>query len=217
VLQANWLESTVFLNRGSHFEPVVLPFEAQLAPAFAVCVGDLDGDGFEDIFLSQNFFDVPSETSRYDAGRGLWLRGDGHGQFQAVSGTESGLLIYGEQRGAALSDYDQDGRPDLVVTQNGAATKLFHNEAARPGLRVRLKGPPSNPEGIGAVLRLVLGNHLGAAREIHAGSGYWSQDGAVQVLATPEPPTQIEVRWPSGKKVKVQVPTGAREIEVNSP
>jgi len=41
-----------------------LPAEAQLAPAFAVCVGDMDGDGKEDVFLSQNFFAVAPETSR---------------------------------------------------------------------------------------------------------------------------------------------------------
>ena len=154
VLEANWLETTLFLNRGDHFEVVKLPFEAQLSPAFAACVGDLDGDGCEDLFLSQNFFAVAQETSRSDAGRGLWLRGDGRGGFKPVSGVESGLLIYGEQRGAALCDYDGDGRLDLCVAQNGAPTLLYHNEGARPGLRVHLEGPPGNPHGVGAMLRL---------------------------------------------------------------
>jgi hypothetical protein len=77
VLQATWLETTLFLNRGDHFEARLLPFEAQFAPAFGVNVADVDGDGNEDIFLSQNFFAVDGETSRYDAGRGLWLAGDG--------------------------------------------------------------------------------------------------------------------------------------------
>src|SRR6185436_20245188 len=72
-VQVNWLESTVFLNRGNRFEIRALPIEAQFAPAFGVSVGDYDGDGNEDIFLSQNFFAVQAETSRYDGGRGLWL------------------------------------------------------------------------------------------------------------------------------------------------
>src|SRR5207244_9623454 len=88
-LTANTVDSMVFLNRGGRFEARPLPVEAQFAPAFAVCVGDYDGDGDEDVFLSQNFFDVEVETSRYDAGRGLWLHGNGHGDFQAVPGQES--------------------------------------------------------------------------------------------------------------------------------
>jgi len=215
-LQAGWLETTLFLNRGDGFEARELPIEAQFAPAFAVCVGDLDGDGFEDVFLSQNFFGVPVGTSRHDAGRGLWLRGDGKGNFTAVPGQESGLLIYGEQRGAALSDYDGDGRLDLVVSQNAGPTKLYRNVGANPGLRVRLAGPPGNPQGVGALLRLADGaGRMGPAREIHAGSGYWSQDSAVQVMCAAFEPKQIQIRWPNGKVTKSDIPAGAREVTVD--
>src|SRR5262249_8745496 len=147
--------------------------------------------GNEDVFLAQNFFDVDAETSRCDAGRGLWLQGDGQGGFRAVPGQESGVQVYGEQRGAALCDYDGDGRVDLVVTQNGAETKLYRNVTGKPGLRVRLIGPPGNPLGVGAALRLLAGDKAGPVREVHAGSGYWSQDSAVPVLASPKPPTRV--------------------------
>jgi enediyne biosynthesis protein E4 len=215
-LQATWLESTVFLNRGGRFEAHVLPLEAQFAPAFGVSVADFDGDGNEDIFLAQNFFATQPETSRYDAGRGLWLRGDGQGGFTAVPGQESGVLVYGEQRGAAFSDYDADGRVDLVVTQNGAATKLYRNVTAKPGLRIRLVGPPANPSGVGAAIRLRFGDRWGPAREIHGGSGYWSQDSAIVVMACPEWPTVISVRWPGGKIIEAPVPQAARELGIDS-
>jgi len=211
---ATTLDSMVFLNRGGRFEARPLPVEAQFAPAFGTAVADFDGDGHEDIFLSQNFFGVEVETSRYDAGRGLWLRGDGQGGFEAIPGQGRGIEIYGEGRGCALADFDGDGRVDLVVAQNHGATKLYRNRGGRPGLRVRLAGPPGNPHGIGASLRLAFGQRMGPAREIHAGSGYWSQDSAVQVLATPEAPTRISVRWPGGKLVSADVPPDAREIEV---
>jgi hypothetical protein len=216
VAEATTLESMVFLNRGDHFEARALPSEAQWAPAFAVCVGDYDGDGREDVFLSQNFFPVNPERPRCDAGRGLWLRGDGHGYLTAVPGQESGVLAYGDQRGAALCDYDADGRVDLVLAQNGAETRLYHNVGGRRGLRVRLQGPPGNPQAVGARLRLWFGERPGPAREIHAGSGYWSLDGAVAVLGAPEAPTQLEVRWPGGRTTKAAVPAGAREIEVDA-
>jgi hypothetical protein len=213
--QAAWLDSTLFLNRGDRFEARPLPIEAQMSPAFAACVGDMDGDGAEDIFLSQNFFAVQPDTSRYDAGRGLWLRGDGQGDFKAVPGQDSGVMVYGEQRGAALCDYDGDGRVDLAVTQNGAQTKLYRNLTAKPGLRVRLQGPSANPRGIGAAIRLMSPQKAGPTREIHAGSGYWSQDNAVQVLAAEKSPSQLWVRWPGGKVTISDIPAEAREVSVD--
>lgn len=211
-LTASVLESMVFLNRGDHFEGHALPLEAQLAPCFGVCAGDLDGDGNEDVFLSQNFFAVDAETSRYDAGRGVFLTGDGKGGFVSKTGKTSGIEIYGEGRGSALSDFDGDGRIDLAVAQNGAQTKLYHNLGAKPGLRVRLAGSGSNPTGIGAQLKLKYGARSGPVRELHAGSGYWSQDGAVTVLGMTDMPTALWVRWPGGQETTADLPAGAREI-----
>jgi hypothetical protein len=100
----------------------------------------------------------------------------------------------------------------LVVTQNGNQTRLFHNVGAKPGLRVRLLGPAGNPCGIGAVMRLDYGDRLGPAREVHGGAGYWSQDGAVQVLGMTKEPVGLWVRWPGGKTNLTKLPAGAREI-----
>jgi len=214
-LEAEYLESTVFLNRGDRLEMRVMPAEAQFAPAFGAVVADYDGDGKEDVFLSQNFFAEGPETSRCDAGRGLWLKGDGKGGLSAVPGPESGVMVYGEQRGAAAADFDRDGRVDLVVTQNAAETRLFRNLRGKPGLRVRLKGPPGNPFGYGAQIRVKHGERLGPVREVHGGGGYWSQDSPVQVLAGAGRPTQVWVRWPGGKSFTVDVPADAAEVQIS--
>src|ERR1043165_981360 len=129
--------------------------------------GGLLCDGVEDVFLAQNFFATRKEIPRLDAGRGLWLKNDGKGNLTPMSAEESGVICWGEQRGCAVGDFDEDGRIDLVVAQNGAETKLFHNERAKPGLRVRLKGPPGNPDGLGVTMRLKYADGLGPAREIH--------------------------------------------------
>src|SRR6185295_17645086 len=87
-LQAATLQSIVLLNRSQQFEVRSLPYEAQFAPAFSVNIADFDGDGFEDVFLSQNFFANQPEIPRYDGGRGLLIRGDGTGNFSVVPGQE---------------------------------------------------------------------------------------------------------------------------------
>src|SRR5207249_12245580 len=172
ILDATELESGVFLNRGSHFDWVPLPREAQLAPVFSINVGDFDGDGIEDLFLSQNFFGTASDLSRDDGGRGLWLRGKGDGTFTAVEASVSGVKIHGEQRGAALADFNHDGRVDLAVSQNNASTKLYVNQRARRGLRVVLQGPPGNPDAVGAKMRVrYAAGRVVPCRSVEAGSG----------------------------------------------
>lgn len=216
LLEAAELESAVFLNRGGRFERLPLPREAQLAPASSVNVGDLDGDGTEDLFISQNFFGNASDLSRDDGGRGLWLRGKGDGKFTAVNAEVSGIRIEGEQRAVALADFNHDGRLDLSVAQNNGATKLYQNQLARPGLRVVLKGPPQNPDAVGALLRVrYAGEKAGPVRSVSAGTGYWSQDGTVQVLGLAQPPAALWIRWPGGREQTVPVEAGAREMQVS--
>lgn len=216
-LTANTLAHTLFLNQGDGFDAIPLPPEAQRAPAFYVGVSDFDGDGHDDLFISQNFFAYPPGTSRSDAGRGLWLKGDGRGNLHPVPGHVTGVKVYGEQRGAALADFDGDARVDLAVSQNGAATKLYRNLRAKPGLRIKLRGPKANPAGIGAVVRLVYEDGFGPAREIHAGSGYWSHDSPVPILGYHEQPTAVQVRWCDGETTTASIPDGAREVIISYP
>ena len=219
--EINTFDNMVFLNRGDSFEGIPMPTEAQFAPAFYAGVADFDGDGNEDVFLSQNFFPTDWNTPRYDAGRGLLMLGDGSGSLEPVPGQESGILVYGDQRGAAFSDYDGDARLDLVVTQNGAATRLYRNVGAEAGLRIRLLGPPRNPYAVGASIRMVYADGMGPIREVHAGSGYWSQDGLVQVMGLRDTPAGIWVRWPDGTETETRLDrdavTPGSTVTVGSP
>jgi len=200
-LEANTLESMVFINNGNGFDPIALPFEAQISTAMHAGVADINGDGHEDIFLSQNFFAVQKETDRNDSGRGLVILGDGKGNFNSLPGHLSGIKIYGEQRGAAFADFNLDNRIDLIVTQNGAQTKLYENTNSEPGLRVKLRGSKFNPWAFGAKIQISYKDgYLGPVRELQSGSGYWSQNSPIQIMGLKSEADHLKIQWPDGSK-----------------
>jgi hypothetical protein len=69
-----------------------------------VCTGDLDNDGFEDLYVTY-------------WGKNALYRNDGHGKFADISG-KSGVEGSGTDwsSGCTFFDYDRDGYLDLLVT-----------------------------------------------------------------------------------------------------
>ena len=210
------VDSVLLLNRGDRFLVKPLPAVAQRAPVSSLCVADFDGDGHDDVFLSQNLSTAHPFAERSDAGRGLWLRGDGRGGF--VPEESSGVVVHGDGRGAAVCDYDGDGRVDLAVGQNGFETTLWRNIGGRPGLRVRLTGAGGNPAAVGARVRWKSADGFGPTREIHLGSGDGSCDDPAAVLGVGERTVEaVEIRWPGGVVTLVPVVAGQREVQATQP
>jgi hypothetical protein len=176
-------------------------------------VADFNNDGNEDLFLTQNFFAVSRDMPRFDAGRGIMLLGDGNGNFNAMSGLESGIRIYGEQRGAAFSDINKNGKIDLAVSQNGAETRLFMNNTESPGYSITLRGPSKNRNAIGSSIRLVYDNdEKGPRRYIKSGTGYWSQDSFTQILGAGRNDIMgVEVNWFDGNRDFTEFTSGYDE------
>ncbi|MCW9706365.1 FG-GAP-like repeat-containing protein [Fodinibius salsisoli] len=211
--EVNTFQHMLFTNTGEGFKADPLPKEAQFSTGFHLGVADFNNDGSEDLFMSQNFFGLPRDVPRLDSGRGLWLRGDGSGNLSSVSGSKSGIKIYGEQRGAAFSDFNKDGKVDLAVSQNNAQTKLYLNDTKRKGYRVSLQGPPQNRNGIGSSVQLIYANgKKGPLREIQAGSGYWSQNSYTQILGAPadREVSAIEVHWFNNETQIVDIKNGLK-------
>ncbi|HEV8201928.1 MAG TPA: VCBS repeat-containing protein [Candidatus Polarisedimenticolia bacterium] len=86
-----------------------------------VVAGDIDGDGDDDLYVAND--DTPNF---------LWRsRGDGTfeeiGQAAGVALSEDGVPQAG--MGTDMADYDNDGRPDLFVTNLAEETnELYHND-----------------------------------------------------------------------------------------
>jgi hypothetical protein len=96
---------------GSYFMPEVLGSGAALF--------DFDGDGRLDLYLIQNGGAGSSSRNR------LYRQGPG-GRLVDVS-RGSGLDVAGRGMGAAVGDINNDGRPDLLLTEYGGA-RLFLNQ-----------------------------------------------------------------------------------------
>jgi hypothetical protein len=95
---------------GSYFMPQIFGSGAALF--------DFDGDGLLDLYLLHN--------GGPGGARNKLLRGLPGGRFRDAS-AGSGLDFAGFCMGAAAADVNNDGRPDLVVTEYGR-TRLFLNE-----------------------------------------------------------------------------------------
>ena len=210
-VSANTFSHMIFIQQDDGtFRADKLPQEAQFSPAFQGLIADFTGDGHQDLFLTQNFFSYREDIPRNDAGRGLLLTGDGTGALNPMPGQESGIRIYGDQRGAAYSDINHNGRLDIAVGQNSYQTAVLINESANPGIRVKLMGTPGNPSAIGAQMWVqFVDGSTGPVTEIQAGSGFRSQNSLTKVLAKPKPAESIMVRWPDG----ITSETGISEID----
>jgi enediyne biosynthesis protein E4 len=86
-----------------------------------VCVSDYDGDGWQDIYFV-------NARDRYDRGikvQNALYHNNGDGTFTDVT-DKAGVPGTGFGLGCVWGDYDNDGHPDLFVTQYGRNV-LYHN------------------------------------------------------------------------------------------
>jgi len=99
---ANYLKTSFIENKGSGlFEIKPLPIEAQAAPVYGMISEDVDSDGNLDLLLVGNDYGMEPYSGRHDAFNGLCLKGDGHGNFNALFIEESGFFVRGDAKGLA--------------------------------------------------------------------------------------------------------------------
>ncbi len=115
--QARIFSSVYVVNLGDgKFKFVNLPDEAQLAPINDIAIEDFNGDGFLDILGVGNLYGVEVETVRPDAGNGVFLLGDGKGDFKSVSHQKSGFFMpYDSKR---IKKFNYQGEDIIVVGNN---------------------------------------------------------------------------------------------------
>jgi enediyne biosynthesis protein E4 len=97
---------------------------------------DCDGDGLLDIYLVQNAGPGSGKTNRLYAQRP-------DGTFEDVT-AGSGLDVAGYGMGVAIGDINNDGLPDVLLTQYGG-TRLFLNLGGRKFKEITEEAGLSNP------------------------------------------------------------------------
>ncbi len=179
-----------------------------LSLSFGLFFLDFDLDGLEDIFVANGHIEPQinriqpqvtyAETPLVFRNQGR--DGTGDTKFENVTkqlGFERKLV----GRGAACADIDNDGAPDILLTNNGGPAYLYRNigGARNNALRIKTVGTRSNKNGIGAVVKV---RTPGGAnwQMVHSGSSYCSQSELTLTfgMGKETEAQEVEIVWPSG-------------------
>jgi len=118
-LKANTFASSYIENLGNgKFRVTPLPIEAQFSAINGIVVNDFDDDGHLDLLTAGNLYASEVETPRNDAGVGLYLKGNGKGEFTTINATESGLYLPYNVRSLAPFNSVSAGKTILVGNNN---------------------------------------------------------------------------------------------------
>jgi len=124
VLRAATFASVYMENTGNgKFKSHELPVRCQLAPIQSMKVLDFDTDGNLDILMAGNFYGPEFMTGRYDASMGLVVKGDGKGNFKAMTAAESGIHIKGDAR--TLADIKINNKPAFIAGMNKGQLQVY--------------------------------------------------------------------------------------------
>ena len=163
--------------------------------------GDLDNDGWKDIFTANSHVNDRiggSQALGWKQANSVFVN-DARGRFRdatAESGLDKAVAVH---RGCGIADFDADGRLDIVVLSLGERAELWQNTTTNQNhwLIVRTVGTKSNRDGIGA--RILVRNQT---RTVSTAVGYASSShaGAHFGLGSEAAPVRVEIHWPSGMR-----------------
>ena len=172
---------------------------------FSVAFADFDLDGALDLIgvdghVETSVQDVqPTVTYRQPP---LLFRGQGAGRFADVT-SQAGAAFVAPivGRGLAVADFDGDGRPDVVMTENGGPAHVFRNvsEGAGKAVRLVLATSGKNRGAVGARVTCTMGGKK-RVDEVSGGDGYLSANERTVVigLGAAAKLDAVDVRWPDG-------------------
>ena len=94
-------------------------------PSGGVAIFDYDGDGLPDIYFI-NGSTIPALQGKEKPPKAALYRNLGNWKFEDVT-DKAGVANERWGMGVAIGDYDNDGRPDIYVTNFNGPNRLYHN------------------------------------------------------------------------------------------
>ncbi len=163
---ASQFNSGWFENKGGlrfNFHP--FPAEAQFAPVYGIIARDLNDDGWIDLVLNGNDYSMTPMLGRYDAFRGLVLKGGPEGRFTPLPVAGSGFHVPGD--GKALVEMRIGDGYSILAAENTGYLRVFKN------LNQTTKSLPVITAAATAVIKLRDGRNR--REELSMQSGFLSQ------------------------------------------
>lgn len=170
---------------------------------------DYDNDGLLDLFIANGAV-ATEEKQRgtpwpfQQSNQLFHNEGTGKGFIETTSLAGTSFQQYSVGRGAAFGDLDNDGRIDVVVTNNNGPARLLLNQSTSRNhwMQARLQGVKSNRMGLGAKVALVRKGQALIWRRCHTDGSYLSaSDARVYFgLGNDSNAQTLTVQWPSNRR-----------------
>jgi enediyne biosynthesis protein E4 len=198
---------SLYRNEGNeYFRDVASPHgiaqATRLLSGWGLKFFDYDNDGLVDLFLANGHPDdmIESYSQQVKYKEPLLLFRQVDGKLTNVS-AEAGPAFQKRfpARGLAVGDYDNDGRLDVLVGNNGEAPVLLRNRAGagHHWIGLSLQGTACNRDAIGARITWSAGGVTRSRLKTSGGSYLSSHDPReVLGLGAAAKVDWIEIRWP---------------------
>jgi hypothetical protein len=173
--------------------------------------GDVDNDGRADLFIAKGNVDQMPGMATRDPNNLLMQSEDGRFVETAV---EAGIATTDRSRGAAMVDFDLDGRLDLIVSNRRVPLELYRNVTTETGhwISVTLQQPGGNRDAIGAVITVQSASTTQTVQHVIGGGHGGGQLGPRHFGLGPDDTAQMDVVWPDGTTSTHQADAGTRVV-----